>query len=114
MDTEMGKIANLLGKRRGHADALCSIVWLAMGKYLGIAALVACAVIFVLGLVDGIPVMEIFMTAVSLAVSAIPEGLPAIVIMLSLGVQRMVKRNAIIRRLPAVETPRLRLRHLLG
>ena len=60
---------------------------------------------FVIGLIDGIPVMEIFMTAVSLAVSAIPEGLPAIVtIVLSIGVQRMVKQNAIIRRLPAVET----------
>lgn len=76
-----------------------------MGKYLGIVALAACAVIFVLGLLDGIPVMEIFMTAVSLAVSAIPEGLPAIVtIVLAIGVQRMVKKNAIIRRLPAVET----------
>ena len=76
-----------------------------LGKYLGILALVACAVIFVVGIVNGIPVLEIFMTAVSLAVSAIPEGLPAIVtIVLSIGVQRMVKKNAIIRRLPAVET----------
>ena len=104
MDTEMGKIANLLENGEDTQTPLQHRL-AAMGKYLGIAALAACAVIFVLGLVDGIPVMEIFMTAVSLAVSAIPEGLPAIVtIVLSLGVQRMVKRNAIIRRLPAVET----------
>lgn len=104
MDTEMGKIANLLD---GEADGQTPLQkkLSSMGKYLGIAALLACAVIFVLGIVDGIPVMEIFMTAVSLAVSAIPEGLPAIVtIVLSIGVQRMVKRGAIIRRLPAVET----------
>ena len=68
-------------------------------------ALGACAVIFVVGLLNGIEVIDIFMTAVSLAVSAIPEGLPAIVtIVLSIGVQRMVKRGALIRRLPAVET----------
>lgn len=76
-----------------------------LGKYLGILALAACAIIFVVGILNGIPSMEIFMTAVSLAVSAIPEGLPAIVtIVLSIGVQRMVSKNAIIRRLPAVET----------
>lgn len=76
-----------------------------LGKYLGILALAACAIIFIVGLANGIPAIEIFMTAVSLAVSAIPEGLPAIVtIVLSIGVQRLVKKNAIIRRLPAVET----------
>ncbi|MCR1839761.1 cation-translocating P-type ATPase [Murimonas intestini] len=104
MDTEMGKIADLL---EGAEDAQTPLQkkLAQLGKYLGILALAACAVIFVVGLADGIAPLEIFMTAVSLAVSAIPEGLPAIVtIVLSIGVQRMVKKNAIIRRLPAVET----------
>ena len=104
MDTEMGKIANLLDGENDSQTPLQKKL-AQLGKYLGILALVACAVIFIVGLANGIPVMEIFMTAVSLAVSAIPEGLPAIVtIVLSIGVQRMVKKNALIRRLPAVET----------
>ncbi len=104
MDTEMGKIANLLDEE-GDTQTPLQRKLAQLGKYLGILALIACAVIFIVGLVNGIPVMEIFMTAVSLAVSAIPEGLPAIVtIVLSIGVQRMVKKNALIRRLPAVET----------
>lgn len=104
MDTEMGKIANLLdSEEEGQTPLQQKLAQL--GKYLGIVALAACAIIFAVGLTSGIPAMEILMTAVSLAVSAIPEGLPAIVtIVLSIGVQRMVKRNAIIRRLPAVET----------
>lgn len=104
MDTEMGKIANLLNSESDSQTPLQKKL-AQLGKYLGIVALAACAIIFIVGLVNGIPVMEIFMTAVSLAVSAIPEGLPAIVtIVLSIGVQRMVKKNALIRRLPAVET----------
>ena len=104
MDTEMGKIANLLENEEEVQTPLQKKLT-QLGKYLGIVALAACAVIFVVGILNGIPVPEIFMTAVSLAVSAIPEGLPAIVtVVLSIGVQRMVKRNAIIRRLPAVET----------
>ena len=104
MDTEMGKIANLLdNENEGQTPLQHKLAQL--GKYLGIMALAACAVIFVVGLANGIPVLEIFMTAVSLAVSAIPEGLPAIVtVVLSIGVQRMVKKNALIRKLPAVET----------
>lgn len=104
MKTEMGKIAGLLdNETEGQTPLQKKLAQL--GKYLGIVALVACGVIFVVGLANGIPVLEIFMTAVSLAVSAIPEGLPAIVtIVLSIGVQKMVKRNALIRRLPAVET----------
>ena len=104
MNTEMGKIANLLESSEEVQTPLQRKL-ASLGKYLGIAALGACAVIFVVGILNRIPVMEMFMTAVSLAVSAIPEGLPAIVtIVLSIGVQRMVKRNAIIRSLPAVET----------
>ncbi|MBQ2278178.1 MAG: calcium-translocating P-type ATPase, PMCA-type [Clostridia bacterium] len=104
MDTEMGKIANLLdSENEGQTPLQQKLAQL--GKYLGIIALAACGIIFAVGIANGIPVMEIFMTAVSLAVSAIPEGLPAIVtIVLSIGVQRMVKKNALIRRLPAVET----------
>ena len=104
MDTQMGKIANLLdAEEEGQTPLQQKLAQL--GKYLGVMALAACAIIFVVGLVNGIPALDIFMTAVSLAVSAIPEGLPAIVtIVLSIGVQRMVRKNAIIRRLPAVET----------
>lgn len=104
MDTEMGKIANLLdSEEEGQTPLQQKLAQL--GKYLGALALAACAIIFVVGLASGIPALEIFMTAVSLAVSAIPEGLPAIVtIVLSIGVQRLVKKNVIIRRLPAVET----------
>lgn len=104
MDTEMGKIANLLdNEEEGQTPLQLKLAQL--GKYLGILAIAACAIIFVVGIANGIPALDIFMTAVSLAVSAIPEGLPAIVtIVLSIGVQRMVKKNAIIRRLPAVET----------
>lgn len=104
MNTEMGRIADLLeGEEEDHTPLQKKLAQL--GKYLGGLALAACAIIFVVGLSNGIPVLEIFMTAVSLAASAIPEGLPAIVtIVLSIGVQRMVKKHAIIRRLPAVET----------
>ena len=104
MNTEMGKIAGLLeGEKETQTPLQQKLAQL--GKYLGFVALAACGVIFVVGLINGIPVLEIFMTAVSLAVSAIPEGLPAIVtIVLAIGVQRMVKKNALIRRLPAVET----------
>lgn len=104
MDTEMGKIAGLLEGEKDTQTPLQRKL-ANLGKYLGFVALGACAVIFVVGLLNDIPPLEIFMTAVSLAVSAIPEGLPAIVtIVLSIGVQRMASKNALIRRLPAVET----------
>lgn len=104
MDTEMGKIADLLESEEQVRTPLQQKL-AQLGRYLGLLALAACGVIFLVGLASGLPVIEIFMTAVSLAVSAIPEGLPAIVtIVLSLGVHRLVKKHAIIRQLPAVET----------
>ena len=104
MDSEMGKIAGLLNGE-GDTSTPLQIKLAQLGKYLGVLAIVACVIVFIVGVLNGIPVLDIFMTAVSLAVSAIPEGLPAIVtIVLSIGVQRMAKKHAIIRRLPAVET----------
>ena len=104
MDTEMGKIAGLLANEADSATPLQEKLS-QLGKYLGVLALCACGIIFVVGLMNDLDILDIFMTSISLAVSAIPEGLPAIVtIVLSIGVQRMVKKNALIRRLPAVET----------
>jgi Ca2+-transporting ATPase len=104
MATQMGSIATLLeSEEEGQTPLQGKLTQL--GKFLAFGALAACAIVFIIGAINGLPLMALFMTAVSLAVSAIPEGLPAIVtIVLSIGVQRMVKRNAIIRRLPAVET----------
>ena len=105
MQTEVGKIATMLDSVDDSETPLSRRLE-ALGKTLGIAALVICLVIFTVGsFVHGREIFEMFMTAVSLAVAAIPEGLPAIsTIVLSIGVQRMVKRNAIIRTLPSVET----------
>lgn len=104
MNTEMGKIAGLLAGEQESKTPLQQKL-ARLGKYLGFLALGCCAVIFVVGLLNSLDPKTMFMTAVSLAVSAIPEGLPAIVtVVLSIGVQRMVKKNAIIRKLPAVET----------
>ena len=103
MQTEVGKIATMLDSVDDSETPLSRRLE-ALGKTLGIAALVICLVIFAVGsFVHGREIFEMFMTAVSLAVAAIPEGLPAIsTIVLSIGVQRMVKRNAIIRTLPSV------------
>lgn len=104
MKTQVGKIATLLDNELSIRTPL-QIRLAKLGKALGILAVAICAVIFLLGVLWSIPLNQIFMTSVSLAVSAIPEGLPAIVtIVLAIGVQRMAKQNAIIRRLPAVET----------
>ncbi len=104
MFTEMGKIAKMLSREEAGATPLQKRLE-QLGKTLGYLALAICVVILVVGLFNRQGMAKMFMTAISLAVAAIPEGLPAIVtIVLALGVQRMVKHNAIIRRLPAVET----------
>ena len=91
MDTEVGRIAGLLSSEKEGQTLFRKTERLAT---LGLIALAACAVVFAVGILDGLEVMEMFMTAVSLAVSAIPEGLPAIVtIVLSVGVSRMVKKT---------------------
>ena len=75
-----------------------------VGKYLGIGALIISLVMFLIGILQGRDFLEMFMIAISLAVAAIPEGMPAIVsIVLAIGVQRMIKQHVIIRKLPAVE-----------
>ena len=104
MRTEMGKIAGLLASEKEARTPLQQKL-AKLGAYLGIAAVLACAVVFIVGACMRLDWLGLFMTAVSLAVAAIPEGLPAVVtIVLSIGVTRMVKKNAIIKRLPAVET----------
>lgn len=104
MNTQVGHIAKLIMEDETPMTPLQKRL-AKTGKSLGIAAVLICIFIFVMGLFKHIPIFDMFMTSVSLAVAAIPEGLPAIVtIMLSLGVQRMAKKNAVIRKLPAVET----------
>lgn len=104
MHTQVGQIARLIMEEPPLATPLQKRL-AKTGQILGILALIICAVIFLLGTLQGRGVFDMFMTSVSLAVAAIPEGLPAVVtIMLSLGVQRMAKRNSVIRKLPAVET----------
>ncbi|MDD5935671.1 MAG: calcium-translocating P-type ATPase, PMCA-type [Clostridiales bacterium] len=104
MHTEVGHIAKMI-MQDDTPDTPLQKKLAKTGKVLGLAALAICIIIFLLGTIQGRGAFDMFMTSVSLAVAAIPEGLPAIVtIMLSLGVQRMAKKNAIIRKLPAVET----------
>ena len=104
MQTEVGKIAGMILEEE-PSDTPLQQRLAATGKVLAITALGICLLLFFIGLLQGIPFFQMFMTSVSLAVASIPESLPAVVtIMLSLGVQRMVKKNAIIRKLPAVET----------
>ena len=104
MNTEVGKIAEMLNETEKQETPLQRRLN-SLGKTLGIAALAICAVIFVIGLLQGKGVIDMFMTAVSLAVAVIPEGLVAVsTIVLAIGVQKMVKKNAIVKKLPAVET----------
>ena len=104
MKTEVGKIAAMINETEDEETPL-QVKLNNLGKTLGIVALVICAVIFVVGTLYGKSPLNMFMTAVSLAVAAIPEGLAAVsTIVLAIGVQRMVKKNAIVKKLPAVET----------
>lgn len=104
MDTEIGKIAKMLDNDEEESTPLQKKL-AQLGKLLGFAAIGICVVIFILSLFQGRDWFEMLLTAISLAVAAIPEGLPAIVaIVLALGVQRMIKHNAIVKKLPAVET----------
>ena len=104
LDTEIGRIAELL---RGEARVKTPLqLRLArFGRYLALAVLAICAVVFAAGLLQGQPVLLMFLTAVSLAVAAIPEALPAVVtVSLALGARKLILHNALVRNLPAVET----------
>jgi len=103
MNTALGKIAGLIQTEPEETPLQKRLK--VLGKQLGIAVLLISVFIFVAGLIQGVDVLSMFLTAITLAVAAIPEGLPAIVtISLALGLQRMVKKKAVIRRLPAVES----------
>ena len=104
MKTEVGKIAEMLTETEEQETPLQKKLN-GLGKTLGIVSLIICVIIFIIGIIQGREIISMFMTAVSLAVAAIPEGLAAVsTIVLAIGVQKMVKRNAIVKRLPAVET----------
>ncbi|HOZ55066.1 MAG TPA: cation-translocating P-type ATPase [Clostridia bacterium] len=104
MNTEVGKIAGIISETVKDETPLQRKLN-KLGKTLGVAALLICTIIFIIGLLYGKEPIDMFMTSVSLAVAAIPEGLAAVsTIVLAIGVQRMVKKNAIVKKLPAVET----------
>lgn len=104
MNTEIGHIAEMLQEQKKETTPLERKLN-EVGKNLGVIILFVVAIVVVLGYFRGIPFFDMFLTGISLAVAAVPEGLPAVVtIVLALGVQQMIKKNAIIRRLPAVET----------
>lgn len=104
MDTEVGKIAAMIAKDEKNETPLQKRLD-GTGKILGLSAIGICALIFIIGVIRKYEAFEMFMTSISLAVAAIPEGLPAIVtIVLAIGMQAMSKKNTIVRTLPAVET----------
>ncbi|MGB9789691.1 calcium-transporting P-type ATPase, PMR1-type [Thermotoga caldifontis] len=102
-ETEIGKIAKMLTEMEEEETPLQKNLE-KLGKQIGLIVLIICAIVFAVGILEGNPILEMFLTAVSLAVAAVPEGLPAVVtIVLALGMYNMVKRHVIIRRLQAVE-----------
>ena len=104
MNTQVGKIANIINETDEMQTPLQEKLN-KLGKTLGIVAIAVCVIIFIIGLLQGKEPIHMFMSAVSLAVAAIPEGLVAVsTIVLAIGVQKMVKKNAIVKKLPAVET----------
>ena len=104
MSSEIGQIAEMLQSVEDEQTPLQKRLD-SFGRTLGWAALVVCGVIFVEGIITGTDALEMFLIAVSLAIAAVPEGLPAVVtITLALGMQEMIERNALIRRLSSVET----------
>jgi Ca2+-transporting ATPase len=104
MNTEIGKIATLISQSSDDMTPLQKRLE-DLGKVLGILAIVICVAMFVIAIIQKRDIVDMLLTAISLAVAAVPEGLPAVVtIVLALGVQRMVKVNTIVRKLPSVET----------
>ena len=104
MDTEVGKIATLIQGTKNEVTPLQKQLN-QLGKYLGIGAIAACGLMFAVGTLNGVDPLEMFLTAISLAVAVVPESLPAVAtIVLAMGVNRLVGRNAIVRNLNSVET----------
>jgi len=104
LETEIGRIAKLLQGEVGVKTPL-QVRLTRFGRYLALAILAICVIVFTAGILQGQPVMLMFLTAVSLAVAAIPEALPAVVtISLALGAHKLLRHNALVRNLPAVET----------
>lgn len=104
MSTELGKIATLIQDVEDHMTPLQHRLD-QVGKTLALAGVIVAILVMIIGVVRGEPIADMFLTAVSVAVAVVPEGLPAVVtITLALGAQRMLRRNALVRKLPAVET----------
>jgi Ca2+-transporting ATPase len=104
LDTEIGQIAEML-RGEGGVKTPLQVRLARFGRYLALAVLAICAIVFVAGLLQGQPAMLMFLTAVSLAVAAIPEALPAVVtISLAFGAHKLIRQHTLVRNLPAVET----------